>query len=268
MTLLRAVRALATRELLRFFRQRSRVVGAVLPPLVMWALVGSGFGASFRLPGANAGASGEAPGGALAYFFPGAVVLVVLFASAFSTISVIEDRHEGFLQGVLVSPAPPLAVVLGKVLGGSALGLLQGGAFLLLLPLTGLRPSASGLLVALAALALVALGLTALSFALAWLLDSTQGFHAVLNVLLVPMWLVSGAFFPLQGAPRWLSLLMILNPLAYGVAAFRRGLDPRTSEGLPSFGVSVGVSALFAAAALAASAAVVRRGAESDRRKR
>jgi len=105
----RAAYALARREVVRFLRQPSRIVGAFAPPLLAWLLLGAGFGASFRAPG---GAS------YLGWFFPGTVVLVVLFAAIFSTISVIEDRREGFLQAVVVSPASPLSVAAGKIAGG------------------------------------------------------------------------------------------------------------------------------------------------------
>ncbi len=116
----RAARALAWREVVRFLRQPSRIVGAFAPPLLAWLLLGAGFGSSFRVPGGG-GAS------YLAYFFPGTVVLVVLFAAIFSTISVIEDRREGFLQAVVVSPVSPLSVAFGKIAGGTLLALVAGG---------------------------------------------------------------------------------------------------------------------------------------------
>ena len=121
---MRAARALAWREVVRFLRQPSRIVGAFAPPLLAWLLIGSGFSASFRVPGGG-GASYAT------YFFPGTIVLVVLFAAIFSTISVIEDRREGFLQAVVVSSASPFSVALGKIAGGTLLALAQGGALLL-----------------------------------------------------------------------------------------------------------------------------------------
>jgi ABC-2 type transport system permease protein len=246
--------ALAKRELVRFFRQRSRVVGAVAPPLLMWVVVGSGLGGSFRPAGAGpSGASAS-----LAYFFPGTVVLVVLFAAIFSTISVIEDRKEGFLQGVLVSPVPPFAVAFGKIAGGTLLGLLQGGSLLLLVPLLGLPVDAGALGTAVAVLLGLAFALTSLGFLIAWSLDSTQGFHAIMNLFLIPMWLLSGAFFPASGAPPWLRALMAVNPLTYGVAALRRALGG-ASPGLPGAARSLAVTALFAATLFAAAAALVAR---------
>lgn len=264
---MRGAYALARREVLRFFRQPSRVVGALAPPLVAWLLLGAGFGASFRVPGA-AGAS------YVAWFFPGTVVLVVLFAAVFSTISVIEDRREGFLQAVVVSPLPPLALAAGKIAGGTFLALLQGGALLLLAPLLGYAPSAAALVPALAVLAFVALALTGLGLAIAWSLDSTQGFHAIMNLFLVPMWFLSGSFFPAEGAPAWLRATMAANPLTYGVSTLRRALDP-SAAGLPSPGLSLAVTLAFAlGAALVATAVIARnpagprRAAPRSRRKR
>jgi ABC-2 type transport system permease protein len=237
--------ALAKREIVRFLRQKSRVVGAVAPPLVMWLLVGSGFKGSFR-------------GDSFGYFFPGTVVLVVLFAAIFATISVIEDRREGFLQGVLVAPVAPASIAFGKVLGGSVLGLLQGLPLLALVPVAGLSADPRGLLGAAAVLVLLAFALTSLGFAIAWSLESTQGFHAIMNLFLIPMWLLSGSFFPVEGAPAWLRATMAVNPLTYGVAALRRALGG-ASDTLPSLGLSVAVTAAFAVVMFAAATAVVAR---------
>ena len=244
--------ALARREVVRFLRQPSRIVGAFAPPLLAWLLLGAGFGESFRV-------AGPAGAGYAAWFFPGTVVLVVLFAAIFSTISVIEDRREGFLQAVVVSPVSPFAVALGKIAGGTILALAQGGALLLLAPLLGYAPSAAALAPALLVLALVALALTGLGLAIAWMLESTQGFHAIMNLFLIPMWFLSGSFFPAEGAPAWLRVAMAVDPLTYGVASLRRALDP-SSPGLPSAALSIAVTLAFAVgAALAATAVIARR---------
>ena len=244
-----ATGALAKREVVRFLRQPSRVVGAVAPPLLVWLLIGSGFGASFRAPGSDASP--------IVYFYPGIVVLVVLFASIFATISVIEDRREGFLQSVLVAPVAPHEIALGKVLGGSALGLLQGLLVLAFLPFLGLPLRAADAGLALLVLVLVSLALTALGFSIAWSLESTQGFHSVMNLFLIPMWLLSGSFFPLAGAPAWLRAVMAVDPLTYGVAALRRALAPASTAGLPSFALSLAVTSAFAAGMLAVAALLV-----------
>jgi ABC-2 type transport system permease protein len=244
-----AVWTLWQRELVRFYRQPSRVIGALAPPVLFWLLIGFGLGPSFHAPGAGTGTS------YLAYFFPGVVILILLFTAIFSEISIIEDRREGFLQAVLVSPAPRASVVLGKVLGGTTLALLQSAAFLLLGPAIGLRlPSAGAFAVLAAVLFLLAFALTALACAIAWWLDSTQGFHAIMNLFLIPMWLLAGTLFPVAGAPGWLGAVMRANPLTYGVAALRRALAPAAAVGLPGFGLSLTVTA--ACAALAFGAAV------------
>ena len=246
---MRAAYALARREVVRFLRQPSRIVGAFAPPLLAWLLLGAGFGASFRVPGGA---------GYLGWFFPGTVVLVVLFAAIFSTISVIEDRREGFLQAVVVSPVSPLAVAAGKIAGGTLLALAQGGVLLALAPLLGFAPSAAALAPALIVLALVALALTGLGLAIAWMLESTQGFHAIMNLVLIPMWFLSGSFFPAEGAPAWLRAAMAANPLTYGVASLRRALDPAAAAG-PSATLSVAVTLAFALGAVLAAAAVIAR---------
>src|SRR3954469_4755780 len=185
---------LAQRELVRFFRQRNRVVGALLQPLIFWVLFGAAFTKTFVPPEAFKNMSYRE------YFFPGTVVMILLFTAIFSTISIIEDRREGFLQSVLVAPVPRMAIVLGKVLGGTALAFGQGVVFLLLSPLLGIAPPLAGWVLALLIMAVVSFALTALGFCIAWRMSSTQGFHAIMNLFLMPMWFLSGALFPASGA--------------------------------------------------------------------
>jgi ABC-2 type transport system permease protein len=247
--------ALASREMKRFFRERTRVVGALLQPLLFWAFFGAGLNGSFRPPGA------DSPGYA-AYLFPGIVVLILLFTAIFSTISVIEDRREGFLQGVLAAPVPRAAIVLGKVFGGTLLAVAQAAVVLLFGPLVGIWPGALAFGLTLASLVGLGFGLTSLSFVVAWRLRSTQGFHAIMTVFLMPLWLLSGAFFPATRVPAWLRLLMRLDPLTYGVALLRHLMGPGAGgadPGLPSPAAALGWSLLFVAAAFAAAIGVVAR---------
>lgn len=249
--LLLASGTLLQREIVRFYRDPGRVIGALLPPILFWFLIGSGLGASFRGPGMPEDMS------YLKFFFPGTVLLIVLFTSIFSMITVIEDRKEGFLQAVLVAPIPRISIALGKVLGGSLLSFLQGLCFLALAPLAGFTLHPSALPFLLLELWLVAFGLAGVGFWLAWRLDSTQGFHSVMNLFLIPMWLLSGALFPAEGAPLWLRWAMKANPIAYGIAALRHGLLSQ-SAGLPSPGTCLGVTGLFAAIVFAACCLAVR----------
>ena len=210
------------RELVRFYRQRSRVVGVIASPLVFWLVIGSGFGTSFR--------SGNAPGQQhyLDYFYPGALIMIVLFTSIFTMMSVIEDRKEGFLLSVLAAPVPRAAIVLGKVLGGTTLAAAQGLIFLVFAPLVGVSLGLPQFLLVALTVFLVSFALTALGFAIAWPMDSTSAFHAIINLFLIPLWLLSGALFPLAGASGWLRWLMRINPLTYGVEALRTLLYPET----------------------------------------
>lgn len=248
-----AVATLLRREVVRFVRQRSRLVGALVQPLVFWVLLGAGLKASFRP------ASGT---GSVEYFYPGIIALTLLFTAIFATISVVEDRKAGFLQGVLVSPVPRWSVVMGQAAGSTTLALIQGILLLALAPVAGIPLTAAGVLQASAVMLLLGFGMSSLGLVLAWRMESTQGFHAIMNLVLMPMWLLSGAFFPIEGAPRVLEWTMKLNPMTYGMAALRRGLyaGSRASlEGLPPMGLSLGVLVVFGMAAFLSASALARK---------
>ncbi len=243
--------ALWRREIVRFVRQRSRVTGAFAQPLVFWLLLGGGLNASFRPAGAAAGTN------YVEYFYPGTIALVLLFTAIFATISTVEDRREGFLQGVLVAPVPRWAIVLGQALGGTSLAVLQGLLFLLLAPLLGISLSIASVLALLVVMLIVSLSLTSLGLIIAWRMESTQGFHAIMNLILLPIWLLSGAFFPATGAPAPLRWLMTINPLTYGMAALRHCLylaKPAAAGALPPLGLSLVISVLFCVVAFGAAA--------------
>src|SRR6266404_2240729 len=212
------------REVVRFYRQRTRVVGVIASPIVFWLVIGSGFGTSFR--------SGAGDQHYLDFFYPGALIMIVLFTSIFTMMSVIEDRKEGFLLSVLVAPVSRSAIVLGKVLGGTTLSTLQGLIFLVFAPLLGIHIGLGGFLLIVLTVLLVSFALTALGFAIAWPMDSSQAFHAIINLFLIPLWLLSGALFPLSGASGWIRWLMYANPLTYGVEALRELLFPGTGGAL------------------------------------
>jgi len=226
------------REIVRFYRQRARVVGVIASPVVFWLVIGSGFGTSFR-SGATATSQHY-----LDYFYPGALIMIVLFTSIFTMMSVIEDRKEGFLLSVLVAPVSRSAIVLGKVLGGTTLATLQGLIFLVFAPLVGVHIDVGGFLLIVLAVFLVSFALTALGFAIAWPMDSTSAFHAIINLFLIPLWLLSGALFPLSSASMWLRMIMRINPLTYGVEALRDLLYP-SSQGEFSLLASMSTLVLF-----------------------
>ena len=239
------------RDLMRFFRQPGRVVGALGQPLIFLLVFGAGFGGSFAVPGAPQLSYG-------AFFFPGVVAMTLLFAAIFSTVSVIEDRREGFLQAILAGPAPRGAVAVGKILGGASLAMIQAGLVLALAPLVNLAPPGSaagaggmvGLGWVVAIMAATAVALTALSFSLAWFMASTQGYHAVMSVLLIPLWLVSGAMFPVATAHGWLAWVMRANPLTYAVDGMRQGLwGPEVASAASGLHIAVAHETLLVALA-------------------
>jgi daunorubicin resistance ABC transporter membrane protein len=242
---------LARRDLVRFFRQPSRLAGALGQPVIFWLVIGTGFGETFRL--------GDVP--YRAFFFPGVVLMVVLFASIFTTASVIEDRHRGFLQGVLAAPGSRAALVVGKTLGSAAVALTQAALFLVLAPFAGFPYGSVDWPLLLAALLLAAVALAALGFAVAWAIDHVQGYHAIQMTLLVPAWVVSGAMFPVPEGQAAFAAVMRANPIAYAVSAVRRALAGAAAPGaLPgSSARDLAVCALFAAAALGVAIVAARR---------
>jgi ABC-2 type transport system permease protein len=212
------------RELVRFWRTKARVLGVVASPLLFWLLIGYG--------------SGD-----LARFYSGALVLTVMFSAIFSTISIIEDRREGFLLSMLVSPAPRTSMVLGKILGAATLAWIQGLIFLCFAPLAGVSISFGNLGPIVAAIFLISFTLTGMGFVIAWKMESTSGFHAIMNLLLVPMWMVSGALFPMSTAHGWVRALMWINPLTYSIALLNGLLG--IGGGLPPVLPSLVVTAVF-----------------------
>jgi ABC-2 type transport system permease protein len=144
-------------------------------------------------------------------------------------MSVIEDRDRGFLSSVLVAPVPRSAIVMGKVLGGTTLSAVQGLIFLVFAPAVGVHITLGSFAVIVLAVFLMAFSLTALGFALAWRMESAQAFHAIVNLFLIPLWLLSGALFPVNGASGWIRWIMRLNPLTYGLDALRTALFPQTA---------------------------------------
>ncbi len=250
---LATVGVLWRRDLLRFFRQPSRLVGALGQPILFWLIIGTGMAATFRMPGSRVGY--------LEFFYPGVVLMVVLFAAIFTTVSVIEDRHAGFLQAVLAGPGSRAALVAGKSLGSASVALTQAALFLALAPWAGFPLRRIDWALLLAALALAAVGLAALGFAVAWLIDNIQGYHAVQMTLLVPLWVLSGAMFPPSSRQPFFAAIMRVNPVAYAVSAARRALAGPLAPGvLPgSAALDLAVLAAFASATLALAVAAARR---------
>lgn len=209
--------ALVRRDLVRLRRDTGRWVGLVLQPMLLWVLLGSGFGEVFKVPGL--------PGVDYhLFFFPGLVMMVSLFTAIFATMAVIEDRDHGFLQQVLVAPGARWAMVLGKVLGVLSIAMVQ---FALIIPastLAGYSLAGIDWPTLILAFILGTLGTTSLAFALAWVSPTTHAYHAIMGVLLIPLWLISGSMFPLP-SEGWLSIVAAINPMTYGLDGLRHGME-------------------------------------------
>lgn len=229
--------ALTKRELIRQTRQPSRVIASIATPLLVWAFFAGGFAGAVGSVDTD---SGTRLG---AYIIPGMASMTVLFASIFASISLIQDRHDGFLRAALVSPAPRWSIALSKITAGSILALIQAAIVLLALPFLGIQPTLLGALGALAALACISVLLIGIGLAMAWIVDSTQGFHGVMNALLMPLWLTSGAVFPVDEAAGWLKLIAYANPLTWAQTSMRiaLGMDNATqSHTMIAWSVTIG----------------------------
>ncbi|NUN13547.1 MAG: ABC transporter permease [Myxococcales bacterium] len=236
------VYALWRRDMLRLRGEPTRWIGVVLQPLLFWAIIGSGMGDSFQVAGVE-------NLNYLQYFFPGILVMTVLFTAIFSTISVIEDRQLGFLQAVLVAPASRFSLVVGKILGVCSVAMLQCLLLALVAPFAGYSvdsvswPSLFGVLL------LTCIGLTGVTLSMAWVFSSTQAYHAIMSVLLIPLWVLSGSMFPRPDS--WVTYVMNVNPMTYATDAVRSALAPSQAVALGIAGdVAVWVVLVFAVLAV------------------
>lgn len=221
--------SLFRREMVRWWRQPSRIAGAIGTPVLLWVLLASGLSASFA---PRSGADYNA------YLLPGMMSLVILFAAIFTAMSLIEDRNAGFLQAVLVSPAPRWAIVAGKTIGGGVTAWVQALPMLLAVPFVGLHLDAVGFMQILLALLLESVCVTGLCLAAAWWVNSSAGFHGIMSLFLMPMWLLSGAFFPIGEAAAWLRTLATINPLTWPPAIMQAALTGRSPD-LGAWGATI-----------------------------
>ncbi|MGJ8635494.1 MAG: ABC transporter permease [Phycisphaerales bacterium] len=218
--------ALGKRELIRQVRQPSRVVASVLTPMLVWVFFVGGFSSAIGQDNTDQNLT--------AYMIPGVASLTVMFSSIFASISLIQDRHDGVLRAALISPAPRWSIVAGKVGAGSIVAMIQGLVVLAALPFLGVELSMLGVLGACAGLGLISVALIGLGLGLAWIVDSSQGFHGIMNAVLMPMWLTSGAVFPINDAAGWLRTIAMVNPLSWAHSAVRGSLGMTPITGIPA----------------------------------
>jgi ABC-2 type transport system permease protein len=235
------------RDVRRFVRDKPRIIGSLTQPTLFLLILGTGLGhglsRGFQTAGTGAG-GGE---GYMAFIFPGIVAMTILFTSAFSAISVIWDREVGFLKEVLVAPVSRWAVTVGKVLGGATVAVMQGCLMLLLAPIAGVKLSLATVLALLPLMFLVAFAMTAMGLAAAARMRSMQGFTVIMNFMVLPIFFLSGAMFPIHGLPAWMDVLVHVDPLTYGVDALRGATSGLLVRPMAT---NVGVMSAFAATML------------------
>jgi ABC-2 type transport system permease protein len=210
------------RDILRFWNDKMRLIGSITFPLLFLFVFGSGLSAKMGVLG---------PGVDFTQFiFPGIIGMTVLMSSFMAGVSVVWDREFGFLREVLVAPISRASVAMGKTLGAATVALLQGTIILLFAPLIGVSLSLWTVLAVLPLMFLLALSLGSLGVLLATRIRSMEAFQAVTQMLMFPMVFLSAAFFPLQGLPAWMNILVKVNPATYGIAPIRQVMLGEAAE--------------------------------------
>lgn len=230
--------ALWIREVKVFTREHSRMVSAVFTPLLWLVVFGSGLGASVSIPGFDY----------QTYIFPGIVSMSILFTSVFFGVYIVWDRKIDFLKEVLVAPLRRSTIFMGKVIGGMTDSLIQGSIILLMGPLIGIDYTLTGLLLAYVAIAFMSAGLVSLGLVIGSRMESPEGFGMVVSFVVYPLFFLSGALFPINNLPGWLSPIVALDPLTYGVDAVRWAL---IGESMYPYTFDLAVLAVFAAVMIA-----------------
>lgn len=235
---LNAIYTMWLREMKRFIRARSRLIGNIAMPFFFLAFLGVGINSMFRLQDVFGGMS------YLDFLLPGIIAMTLLFSSMFTGISVLWDRQFGFLKEILVAPVSRVSIVLGKVLAGMTTGMINAFIILGIGILLGVKiASLLGVLASVIFILLISMSFVSLGIAFASRMQDMQGFQLIMNFLIMPIWILSGAFFPLEGAPGWLFLISRIDPLTYGVDGLRSSLVG--ISGMPwllSIGVLLGFS--------------------------
>ncbi|MGH9654733.1 MAG: ABC transporter permease [Candidatus Acidiferrales bacterium] len=229
------------RQLKRYWRSRGRVIGSLGQPLLFLLALGFGFGPVFRQAG---------HGDYLQFLAPGVIGMTILFAAIFSGIELIWDRQFGFMKEILVAPVPRLTIMIGRTLGGATTAFIQGLIVFVICLLAGFRiANPAQIPLAILFMVLISLMFTAFGTAIASVMSDFQGFQLVMNFLVMPIFFLSGALFPLMGLPKILNFLAIIDPLSYGVDGLRSAF-----AGVAHFGLATDLALLFVLSAIALAA--------------
>jgi ABC-2 type transport system permease protein len=247
---MRAIYIIWYRDVLRYWRDRTRLVASLAQPLLFLVVFGTGLSSALQGAGGGFGAGG---GGAPAGFtytqfiFPGIIGMSVLFSAIFAAMSIVWDREFGFLKEVLVAPIDRSAVAIGKALGGATQAMVQGLVLLVLAPVIGVQLTVMSVIALVPLVFVLAFALSSMGVAIASRMRSMQGFQVVMNFLMMPMFFLSGALFPLNGLPDWMGVLTRIDPASYGIDPLRRvvlegaGIPPAA---LSRLGLTIGGTVL------------------------
>lgn len=217
MAALRGIYIIWLRDILRFWRNKLRLFVSFVQPMLFLFILGSGLASSFKPMGSSTSF--------VKFMYPGIICMIVLFSSIFSAMSIVWDREFGFLKEVLAAPIPRTSVVIGKILGGSTTAMIQGLLMILLAPAIGIKFGTDfsflSLIKVILFMILIALSLTSLGILIASRITKMESFMVVMNLIVMPLFFLSGAMFPLKGLPKWMDVLTKINPLTYGVDSLR-----------------------------------------------
>ncbi|WP_053219899.1 ABC transporter permease [Virgibacillus senegalensis] len=218
-----AMFAIWQRDVLKFFRDRARLIGSFAMPFMFLILFGSGMsGAIGSMMGGEQAAGPLRDFDFVEFMFPGIIGMTVFNTAIFSALSVVQDREFGYLREILVSPMSRTSIAIGKVLGGSTVALFQGLMMLVFVPFIGITITVPIILQLIPVMFLVAFAISSIGLLIATSLKTSQGFQMVIQVLIFPMLFLSGALFPLNGMPAWMNFLVKINPLTYSVDMFKK----------------------------------------------
>jgi ABC-2 type transport system permease protein len=220
--MLNAIYIIWLREIKKFVRDRSRLISSIAQPLIWLLLFGTGLGAAF-------GKVGDLQ--YIQFMFPGILVMTILFSSMFSAISIIWDRQFGFLKEMLVAPISRTSIAIGKSIGGASRSTIQGLIILIFSPLLGIKLTLTKFLMVAPLMFFIAFTISGLGIIIAARMESFEGFNLIINFIIMPMFLLSGAIFPISNLPSWLSVIVNINPLSYGVDIMRWVMTGVTERG-------------------------------------
>jgi ABC-2 type transport system permease protein len=207
-----AIYILWLRDLKRYWYDKPRIFASLGQPILFLFVLGTALSPNFSGPGGVKFSE---------FIFPGIISMTVLFTSIFSAVSIVWDREFGFLKEVLVAPVSRWAIVVGKAFGGSTVAVLQGCLMLLLAPLVGLKLNLPIVVMSIMVMFLIAVAITGLGIMIAARMKEMEGFQMIVNFIIMPIFFLSGALFPLDRLPQWLSILTRIDPLTYGVDLLR-----------------------------------------------